>query len=101
MNALQHCTLKCFAAPGERSGGDLECCSPLLLSYQFFFPPLILPFNTASCFSPRILTFALTGATCGAVVRHSLLNLNYALYSCLLKRGKCLDLFPTLTEERM
>lgn len=25
MNVLQHCTLKCFVAIGEKSEGDLEC----------------------------------------------------------------------------
>lgn len=37
MNVLQRCILKCFAAAGEKSEGDLECFFlPLLLSYQFF-----------------------------------------------------------------
>ncbi len=29
MNVLQHCTLKCFAAVGEKNEGDLECFFPL------------------------------------------------------------------------
>lgn len=70
MNVLQHCTLKCFAAAGEKNDGDLECFFPLLLSYQFF---LILPLNTglyAYGFSD-VLLYPVTQVTCGTVVTFS------------------------------
>lgn len=35
MNVLQHCTLKCFAAVGEKSEDDLECFFPSYFHISF------------------------------------------------------------------
>lgn len=94
MNALQHCSLKCFAARGGEQGWPWMFFPPPLTFISVF---LILPLSTVSWlfWYPYIrsnwsdLWYAI----------HILSTLNYTLYSCLLKRRKYLDLFLNLIEE--
>lgn len=87
MNVLQHCTLKCFAAAGEKSDGDLEC---------FYSTPHLFSF----CLWADILMCAMTSVTYGTALTFSWPEL-HSLFTAFPKEKKNLLLFPNFNRGKL